>query len=113
MEAISTHLPDQNLQDAAEAFAALGAPQRLSVLLTLVRAGPTGLSIGALGARVGVTGSTLTHHVKALVQAGLVAQVREGRVIRCTVVFGRVEALSDFLLAQCCADTAQTEHTHG
>lgn len=102
-------LPSPEVADAALAFAALGAPQRLSVLVTLVRAGPEGLPIGVLGQRVGVNGSTLTHHVKALVQAGLVAQQREGRVIKCSIVYGRVEALSEFLLAQCCADAPQAE----
>lgn len=91
---------------AAAAFAALGAPQRLGVLEVLVRAGPEGLSIGVLGERAGVTGSTLTHHVKTLVQAGLVLQTREGRIIRCTVAYDRVAALSDYLLAQCCADSS-------
>lgn len=113
MEAKVIPLPTPDVTDAATAFAALGSPQRLSVLVALVRAGPKGLSIGELGARVGVTGSTLTHHVKALVLAGLVAQEREGRVIRCSVVFGRVETLSEFLMAQCCADSAQTEDDHG
>lgn len=98
--------------EAAAAFAALGAPQRLGVLEVLVRAGPDGLPIGVLGERAGVTGSTLTHHVKTLVQAGLVLQTREGRIIRCTVAYDRVTALSDYLLAQCCADTA-SGHDHG
>lgn len=98
--------------EAAAAFAALGAPQRLGVLEVLVRAGPEGLPIGVLGERAGVTGSTLTHHVKTLVQAGLVVQSREGRIIRCTMAYGRVEALSDYLLAQCCADTS-IGHDHG
>ena len=44
-----------DLTRAASAFAALGSEQRLSVLRTLVRAGPDGLSIGELGERTGVT----------------------------------------------------------
>lgn len=116
MEISATLLPTRNnneLGDAAHAFAALGAPHRLAVLLALVRAGPGGLPIGELGQRVGVTGSTLTHHVKTLVQAGLVSQIREGRVIRCFVSYDRVQALSDFLLSQCCADAPDGEHDHG
>ncbi len=50
-----------SLTEAATTFAALGSEQRLHVLRTLVRAGPEGLAIGELGARSGVTGSTLTH----------------------------------------------------
>jgi len=92
---------------AAAQFAALGSEQRLGVLRVLVRAGPEGLSIGELGARAGVTGSTLTHHMKILASAGLVAQTRQGRTIICAAVaFDEVETLSRFLLKECCADRA-------
>lgn len=105
-----------DLTRAAAAFAALGSEQRLSVLRTLVRAGPEGLRIGELGARTGVTGSTLTHHVKILSSAGLVTQARQGRAIICAAVaFDEVQDLSNFLLTECCADTdvGGKEHTHG
>jgi DNA-binding transcriptional ArsR family regulator len=105
-----------DLTRAAGAFAALGSEQRLSVLRTLVRAGPEGLSIGDLGARSGVTGSTLTHHMKILATAGLVTQVRQGRSIICAAVaFDEVKSLSTFLLTECCADsaTASRDDLHG
>ncbi len=105
MKLIDSH--DTSLVDAAAAFAALGSEQRLGVLRTLVRAGPDGLSIGALGAGCGITGSTLTHHVKFLTHAGLVRQVRRGRSIICAVDYDRVRSLSGFLLHECCADAAQ------
>ena len=96
-----------DLTRAASAFAALGSEQRLSVLRTLVRAGPDGLSIGDLGERTGVTGSTLTHHMKILSTAGLVTQARQGRSIICAAVaFDEVQSLSTFLLTECCADSA-------
>lgn len=99
--------PPLDLTRAASAFAALGSEQRLSVLRTLVRAGPEGLSIGALGERTGVTGSTLTHHMKILSTAGLVTQARQGRSIICAAVaFDQVQGLSAFLLTECCADSA-------
>ena len=108
--------PPLDLTHAARAFAALGSEQRLSVLRTLVRAGPEGLSIGELGTRTGVTGSTLTHHVKILATAGLVTQVRQGRSIICAAVaFDQVQSLSTFLLTECCADSAtpHEENDHG
>lgn len=104
-----------DLSRAAASFAALGSEQRLSVLRVLVRAGPDGLSIGELGERSGVTGSTLTHHMKFLAAAGLVRQVREGRRIICVgAAYERMQELSTFLLNECCADVADggTEH-HG
>lgn len=99
---------DLELLNAASAFAALGSEQRLGVLRVLVRAGPNGLNISTLGARAGLTGSTLTHHIKILVQAGLVTQARQGRHIICAAVaFDQVQALSQFLLNECCADIIQ------
>lgn len=101
---------------AATRFAALGSEQRLAVLQALVRAGEPGLSIGELGERTGVTGSTLTHHVKILTQAGLVTQARQGRSIICAAVaYSEIKALSKFLLRNCCADALDSNpegHDH-
>lgn len=105
---------DISLEVAASTFAALGSEQRLMVLRTLVRAGEVGLSIGQLGERSGVTGSTLTHHMKILAQAGLVTQEKQGRSIICAAVaFDEVRLLSEFLLKECCADAPNQDHNHG
>ncbi|MGR3637568.1 MAG: ArsR/SmtB family transcription factor [Shimia sp.] len=107
---------DISLEIAASTFAALGSEQRLSVLRSLVRAGNSGLSIGELGQRSGVTGSTLTHHMKILAQAGLVTQKKQGRSIICAAVaFDAVHDLSNFLLKECCADSTSPDkdHDHG
>lgn len=102
-----------SIEDAAQAFAALGSEQRLGVLQTLVRAGPDGLSMGALGQRSGISGSTLTHHLRFLTHAGLVIQAKQGRSIICAAVaYDMAEALSHFLLRNCCADADQSEHSH-
>lgn len=101
---------------AASTFAALGSEQRLLVLRCLVRAGPAGLPIGLLGTRSGITGSTLTHHLKILSSAGLVAQTRQGRSIICAAVaYDQIRGLSEFLLSECCADSAAPckDHPHG
>ncbi len=95
-----------SVEQAASTFAALGSEQRLAVLNALVRAGPEGLSIGELGARSGITGSTLTHHMKILAQAGLVDQVRRVRSIICVAAaYEKMTELSQYLLSECCADS--------
>ena len=105
--------PTDGLQphEAASTFAALGSEQRLSVLRALVRAGGGGLAVGAVAERTGVTGSTLTHHLRLLALAGLVRQSREGRQIMCSVDHDAVRRLSEYLLSECCADAG--EHDHG
>lgn len=116
MDMIRNDDPDLNLTRAASTFAALGSEQRLAVLRVLVRAGPDGLSIGELGERSGITGSTLTHHMKILSAAGLVQQVREGRRIICiAAAYDQMKTLSQFLLSECCADAAAPDerHDHG
>ena len=102
-----------SLAQAASTFAALGSEQRLAVLRCLVRAGAEGLPIGMLGERSGVTGSTLTHHMKILAQAGLVKQEKQGRSIICAAVaYDQVTNLSQFLLRECCANSPSGDHNH-
>ena len=111
---IETHSLD--IEEAAQAFAALGSGQRLSVLQTLVAAGPKGLPAGDIGTRTGIGASTLTHHLRFLTQAGLVTQRREGRSIISSAAFGRVEMLSNYLLLNCCSDADEgphEDHAHG
>lgn len=96
-----------NATNAAKAFAALGSEQRLQVMKKLVKAGPEGLTVGELRESLGIAGSTLNHHLKTLVDAGLLLQERQGRTIYCAAVeFDYVEKLSNYLLEQCCADMA-------
>lgn len=108
--------PILDLEHAASKFAALGSEQRLLVLRVLVRAGEAGLSIGSLGERTGITGSTLTHHLKILSAAGLVAQTKQGRSIICVGAdYTKVSSLSEFLMRECCADipNAEKDPDHG
>lgn len=64
---------------AATALSALGHPARLRLFRLLVRAAPEGLNIGEIGRHLGMAPSTLSHHLGALVAAGLVRQEKHGR----------------------------------
>ena len=98
---------------AAQAFAALGSEPRLEVIRTLVRAGPDGLPVGALQARLGIAASTLSHHIRFLAAAGLLTQERQGRSLICRAAFPNIAALADFLQRECCADAeGATTHDH-
>ena len=93
--------------DAAAAFAALGSEVRLSILRILVRAGPNGLPVGSIQDRLGIAPSTLSHHLRALMQAGVLAQRRDGRVLNCLADFDRISALAGFLISECCVDVTK------
>lgn len=95
---------DLDPAEAAQGFAALGAEPRLEVLRALMRAGPEGLAVGALQARLGLAGSTLSHHLRFLTAAGLLRQERQGRNLICRAEFDRIDLLAEFLRRECCAD---------
>jgi len=96
--------PTPSLEEAAQGFSAVGSEPRLEVLLALVRAGPDGLPVGDVQTRLGIPASTLTHHLRFLVAAGLVKQQKHGRTIINRAAFCRIEALAHYLLQECCAE---------
>jgi ArsR family transcriptional regulator len=55
-----------NQRDAVTALAALAQNTRLAVFRLLVEAGPTGLSVGEIGAAVESAGATLSFHLKEM-----------------------------------------------
>jgi len=96
------------LETAADRFAALGSDSRLKVVLAMVRAGSKGLSVGDIQLRTGIAASTLAHHLRFLVTAGLVRQEKSGRSIINHAQFSTLEALAGYLLKECCSDEMQT-----
>ncbi|PZW50822.1 protein-tyrosine-phosphatase [Humitalea rosea] len=89
-------------EDAAFAFAALGQGTRLDLLRVLLDAGPSGVAAGEVATRLGVPASTLSFHLRALDQAGLIAATRQGRSLIYAVQFARLRALLAFLAEACC-----------
>lgn len=94
---------------AARCLEKLGNPTRLEIFRLLVRAGPAGLAVGEIQEHLGIPGSTLSHHLSHLINAGLVRQEREGRVLRCTPNFHLINEVIRFLTEECCAGLAETQ----
>ena len=95
-----------NVEQAAKQLEALGNPTRLRVYRTLVRAGDDGLPVGRLQERIGIVASTLSHHLHRLILTGLVSQERQATTLICRANYPAMNALVDFLSAECCADAA-------
>jgi DNA-binding transcriptional ArsR family regulator len=88
--------------DPVAALRALAHAHRLAAFRALVHAGPEGLAVGELRARLELAPATLTAHLNVLREAGLVTDTREGRVIRMRADFARMYGLIDFLTENCC-----------
>ena len=93
--------------DAAHAFAALGQGTRLDLLRTLLRSGGAGLPAGEIAARLAVPPSTLSFHLRALEQAGLIAATRDGRSLIYAARIPRLQALLGFVAEACPAELGQ------
>ncbi|MBD1547123.1 ArsR/SmtB family transcription factor [Roseibium aggregatum] len=93
-----------DLEEAAQGFAALGSESRLQVVLTLVKAGRSGLTVGDILERTGMAASTLAHHLKFLTSAGLILQEKAGRSVINRAAFDHLEGLASYILQECCAD---------
>jgi DNA-binding transcriptional ArsR family regulator len=87
---------------AVAALAALAQEARLRVFRTLVGAGPQGLTPGALSALLDIPNSTLSFHLKELVNAGLVSAERDGRNLHYSPAFTHMNSLLAFLTDHCC-----------
>ena len=94
------------IEDAATRLEALGNPTRLAVYRLLVRAGEDGLAVGQLQKRLKLAGSTLSHHLRALITVDLVSQERQGTTLMCRANFQMMETLVSFLVDECCVDAA-------
>ena len=90
---------------AAASFQAIGSEARLSVLRTIVRAGDNGISVGDIQTRTGIAASTLSHHIRVLAESGVITQTRIGRSTMTTANYDHLNALADFILLECCADS--------
>ena len=91
----------------ANQLEALGNPTRLRIYRALVRAGEAGSSVGRLQEKLKIAPSTLSHHVKTLVSAGLIRQLREGTTLVCHANYDVMRGLVNFMVAECCADAAE------
>ncbi len=91
-----------NDTNAAIAFAALGHPSRVAILRLLVQAGATGLSVSAMRVHLGIPATTFGHHLKAMVDAGLIEQKRCGRSLMSTASYASIQGLVAFLMEDCC-----------
>jgi ArsR family transcriptional regulator, arsenate/arsenite/antimonite-responsive transcriptional repressor len=87
---------------ALTALSALAQESRLAVFRLLVKQGPEGLTPGVIAENLDMPPPTLSFHLKALAQSGLVASKAEGRFLRYRADMAAFNALVAFLTEDCC-----------
>lgn len=90
------------LNQAADALAALGHDTRLAIYRLLVQAGDKGLNAGVIGARLALAPATLSFHLAHLTRTGLASSQPDGRFIFYRADYARMNELLGFLTANCC-----------
>lgn len=93
-----------NIETAASQLEALGNPTRLGIYRTLVRAGDNGLPVGKLQLKLDIAASTLSHHLRKLIEVHLVSQQRQATTLICRANYPAMNTLIGYLADECCVD---------
>lgn len=92
------------LEHHAGQLGALGHPVRLAILRYVVQRGPAGAAAGAIQAHVDMPASTLSHHLKRLVEAGVLRSREAGTFHFYSADYDALRKLTDYLWEDCCKD---------
>lgn len=84
------------------ALAALAQPVRLRVFRALVSAGPCGLVPSTLSECLSIPATSLSFHLKELVNAQLISQQRHGRFLVYRASMEHMNQLLGYLTSHCC-----------
>lgn len=90
------------LERAAAQLSALGHPIRLKILRYVVQGGTEGSSAGDIQAHVDLPASTLSHHLRRLVDAGLMTSRAEGTFQYYAADYASLQGLTSYLWEDCC-----------
>jgi ArsR family transcriptional regulator, arsenate/arsenite/antimonite-responsive transcriptional repressor len=90
------------LERHAEQLSALGHPVRLAILRFVVQGEATGTAAGDIQSHVELPASTLSHHLKRLVAAGLLTTRAEGTFHYYAANYMALRALTDYVWEDCC-----------
>ncbi len=98
------------LDTAALILSKIGNPTRWKSGRLLVKAGDQGMPVGAIQKKLQIPGSTLTHHITHLKNAGLIRQQRAQATLFCIMEYDRLNQLVNYLTDECCVDNTAIEN---
>ena len=100
---------ERSLENMAAIFAAMGQPSRLKIVRLLLSAHPQGLPAGEIQQELGISASTLSHHLDKLRQVGIVTAAKDRQWIWYSVQADSLKSIMDFLFEECCTRTQVIE----
>lgn len=87
---------------AVKMFEALSSESRLDVFRLLIKNAPAGLVVSEIAKQIRIPATTLSFHLKAISQAGLITSEKEGRYLRYRANIEAMNALIEYLTSECC-----------
>ena len=100
--AVGKKQTEEQVARFADMFSALGTEPRLRIMRLLLSAHPDGMVVGDIITELGITASTLSHHLDKLKNEDLVSVRREGTFLRYTANAEALREILAFLYAECC-----------
>jgi len=100
---------DETVSEQAAIFAALSDPTRLRLVRLLCQASPGALCVNALAARLGVSQSAVSQHLRVLKGIDLVKGDRQGYWVHYSINPEAVERSQDLLRAALVLGEAQND----
>src|SRR6201996_8951183 len=86
----------------ADMFSAIGTEPRLRIMRLLLSAHPDGMVVGDVMNELGISASTLSHHLDKLKNEDLVKVRRDGTFLWYSANTEVLQELLGFLYAECC-----------
>jgi ArsR family transcriptional regulator len=86
----------------ADMLAAMGTEPRLRIVRLLLSAHPDGMVVGEIQSELGISPSTLSHHLEKLKNEELVSVQRESTFLRYRANTAVLQELLSFLYSECC-----------
>jgi DNA-binding transcriptional ArsR family regulator len=101
---------DPSLELHVQRLKALAHGTRLAIVRFVVQGPVEGTPVGEIQGRLDIPGSTLSHHLSELTQAGLLKSARQGTTIRYAARFDHLRALTNYLWEDCCGSGCRDSH---
>lgn len=98
-----------NAAAVIRALGALAQEHRLAAFRLLVQAGEDGLPAGTIAEKLGIVSSSMSFHLAALANAGLVTQRRQSRLIIYSANYPAMNGLMGYLTENCCGGIPCTD----